>query len=243
MGRFSQRVWEFQNTLAGGTHEAWRPFRNQGMHLGQRSLELRDVYRSTIKPSGEPLYVDIWTLDAQLRSYRMPKGNYVDDLDDTNKSGDYSGWFVYETWAHLPEPQRQWNPEEVFRHLRLVKRIGNVEICHGTQHFPDARARSLYNRVMEFIYRDGKQDWPRVAARLTEVNAQLPYHVGAGVELGNALLRMGQRDAARHTYERLLVAGDSQLDPLSRATLQRQIAALAGDPGTAVAPRRNPWME
>ncbi|MEO6155731.1 MAG: hypothetical protein ABIP16_08390, partial [Thermomonas sp.] len=125
----------------------------------------------------------------------------------------------------------------------LVKRMGNVEVWHGTLHLPDSRARSVYNRVMEFIYRDGKQDWPLVAARLTEVNVQLPYHVGAGVELANARLRMGDRDAALKTYQRLLVTADSQLDPLTRAALQRQVAALAGDPKKAVAPLRNPWME
>jgi hypothetical protein len=237
------RAWEFQNLLAGGTRDGWRQFANEGMHLGQRSIELRDFYRRVIKPSGEALYIDTWTPESQLRSYGMPKGNYVEDLNDTNISGDYAGWFVYETWAHLPEPQRQWNPDEVFRHLRLAKRIGNVEIWHGTQHFPDARARSVYNRVIEFIYRDGKQDWPLVAAKLAEVNARLPYHVGAGVELGNALLRMGKRDAALQTYQRLLVAADSQLDPLTRATLQRQIAALAASPQETVAPLRNPWLE
>lgn len=236
------RVWEFQNTLAGGTRDAWRQFANEGMDLGQRSVEVRDFYRRMIKPSGEPIYINIWIPEPQLRSYGMPKGIYVQDIDDSNTTGDYAGWFVYSTWAHIPDPQQQWDPEEVFRGQRLVQRLGNIEIWHGTQHLPDMRAQSLYNRVKEFVYRDGKQDWPRVAAKLTEVNTQLPWHVGAGVELGNALLRMGERDAARQTYQRLLVTADSQLDPLSRAALQRQVEALASSKQD-VAPLRNPWME
>ena len=202
------------------------------MNLGQRSRELRDIYRRSIKPTGEPLYTNTWIPEPQLRSYGMPKGNYVEDLDDTNTSGDFSGWFIYDTWAHLPDPEWNWNPDEIFSHLRLFKRIGNIEIWHGTLHYPDARAQSLYNRVMEFIYRDGKQDWPRVAKRLAEVNAQLPYHVGAGVELGNAQLRMGERDAARKTYERLLVAADSQLDPLTRSRIATADRGARGSTAT-----------
>ena len=236
------RAWEFQNTLAGGTRDAWRQFSNEGMNLGQRSRELRDEYRRSIKPTGEPLYINTWIPQPQLRSYGMPNGNYAQDLDDTNTSGDYAGWFIFDAWAHLPDPRWNWNPDEIFSHMRLAKRLGNVEVWHGTLHYPDARAQSVYNRVMEFIYRDGKQDWPRVAARLAEVNAQLPYHVGAGVELGNALLRMGERDAARQAYQRLLVTADSQLDPLTRAALQRQVAALSGG-SNEVTPLRNPWLE
>lgn len=236
------RVWEFHNTLAGGSSNAWRQFGNEGLSLGQRSVEFRDFYHRVIKPSGEPVYMNTWISESQLLGYGMPKGNYVQDLNDTNTAGDYAGWFVYDSWAHMPDPERQWDPIEVFRGQKLVQRLGTLEIWHGTQHLPRMRASSVYHRVMEFIYRDGKQDWPLVATRLAEVNAQLPYHVGAGVELGNARLRMGDRDGARDTYQRLLVTADSQLDPLTRTTLQRQVEALANGKQD-VAPLRNPWME
>ena len=241
------RAWEFQNTLAGGTAGAWRQFANEGMELGQRSIELRTFYRQRIQPSGEPLYIAMWMPESQLRAYGLPIGNLVADLEDDNVAGDYRGWFVFDSWAHIPRPELKWDPDDIFRNMELAARFGNMEIWRGSQHTPDGRARSMYYRVMEFVYRDGKQDWPLVASRLAEVNAQLPYHVGAGIELGNARLRMGDRVGARNAYAGLLVNAAGQLDPLTRQALQRQIVALDAPPDArpqaVVAVLRNPWME
>src|SRR3546814_13899367 len=56
----------------------------------------------------------------------------------------------------------------------------------------------------DLIYKQNGRDWALVASRLEEVVAQLPQEVDAGVELGNAYLRLGRRDAAIGAYQRLL---------------------------------------
>jgi hypothetical protein len=74
--------------------------------------------------------------------------------------------------------------------------------------------------------------------------ALMPQHVGAGVELGNAQLRMGHREAARKAYQGLLDQKVLPVDDLTRAGLQRQIARLdAGEAPEEVEALRHSWME
>src|SRR3546814_9240413 len=69
---------------------------------------------------------------------------------------------------------------------------------------PQTRASSLHFKIMDYIYKENGSDWALVADRLEEVVAQLPQKVDAGVELGNAYLRLGRRDEAIGAYQRLL---------------------------------------
>ena len=72
----------------------------------------------------------------------------------------------------------------------------------------------------------------------------IPYQMGAGVELGNAYLRLGERDKARGAYQALVEAGGERVDALTRDQLLQQVALLESDTPLAEVPLlRNPWME
>jgi hypothetical protein len=238
------RLWEYHNELAGGTRGAWRNFGNEGVDLGQRFGELQAYYRRVIAPSGEPLYINTWLPDTQLHEGGLPYGRYAEDLNDRNVAGDYAGYFVYDTGDRLPRPIVGWDPGVAMRDLKVVARMGNIEVWHGVQHMPLIRAYSLQNRVTEYIYRDGGTDWALVEKRLSEVVPVIPFHVGAGIELGNARLRLGDRAGARAAYEDLLSGARDSLDGLTRADLRRQVAQLSGStPLASIKLLRNPWME
>ena len=88
------------------------------------------------------------------------------------------------------------------------------------------------------------RDWALVARRLEEVAAHLPGKVDAGVELGNAYLRLGQREQAVIAYRRLLEQKQVPVEPLLATQLRDQIGAISAAGNLAqVQPMRNPWME
>ena len=109
---------------------------------------------------------------------------------------------------------------------------------------PLSGASALSSKVNEYLYEQGGDDWALVAARLQEVVAQLPGKADAGVELGNAWLRLGERDKAVSAYQGLLDQDKVPLAPSLVAELQSHIAAVRDARDLAqVEPMRNPWME
>ena len=69
-------------------------------------------------------------------------------------------------------------------------------------------------------------------------------HVGAGIELGNAWLRLGDTAKARAAYATLLEQDKVPLEALVREQVERQNALIdAGTPAADIPPLRNPWME
>jgi lipopolysaccharide biosynthesis regulator YciM len=144
----------------------------------------------------------------------------------------------------LPWPQWDWDPEVVFKDMRMVARLGFIGVWHGEMARPQTRASSMSNKVMEYIYEERGDDWALVAARLEEVVAQLPGKVDAGVELGNAWLRLGERKRALRAYQGLLDQQKVPMAPKIVADLEAQVAAVRDAPDLAqVAPMRNPWLE
>src|SRR3546814_12084684 len=98
--------------------------------------------------------------------------------------------------VHLRWPQWDLDPKVVCKDRRLVSRYSYICIWRGRMERPQTRASSLHSKVMYHIYKENGSDWTLVANRLEEVVAQLPQKVDAGVELGNAYLRLGRRDEA-----------------------------------------------
>lgn len=238
------RLWEYHNELVRGTGNAYRYFGNEGLDLGQRFGEVRAFHDRVIAPSGESLYVNYWMGEQQIRAAHMKFRKPVESLDDTNIDGIYNGWFVYPMSDTLPWPQWDWDPAVVFKDMRMVARFGHVGIWHGTLRRPQTRAGALASRVSDYIYKENGDDWALVATRLEEVVAQMPQKVDAGVELGNAYLRLGRRDEAIAAYRRLLEQDKVPVEPMLAAQLQSHIdlVAAAADPA-AIAPMRNPWLE
>ena len=238
------RVWEYHNELVGGTGNAYRYFTNEGLDLGQRFHELRAFHDRQIAGSGEPMYVDYWVGEQQMRAAKLGYRRRVESLRDTNVGGHYQGWFVYPMTDTLPWPQWDWDPGVVFKDMRMVARFGHIGIWHGEMTRPQTRAGALSGKISEYIYKEGGNDWALVAARLEEVVAQLPAKVDAGVELGNAYLRQGERDKAVRAYQRLLDQDKVPLAPKIAAELTAHIEKIGSAPDLAqVEPMRNPWLE
>ncbi|MEO5629587.1 MAG: hypothetical protein ABIQ62_07455, partial [Thermomonas sp.] len=238
------RLWEYHNELVGGSAGAYRYFGNEGLDLGQRFHEVRAFHDRVIAASGEPLYVDYWMGEQQIRAAKLQYRRRVASLDDTNVSGHYRGWFIYPMTDTLPWPQWDWDPKIVFKDMRLVARFGFVGIWHGEMNRPQTRAGSLYGKVKDYIYKENGTDWKLVADRLEEVVGQLPQKVDAGVELGNAYVRLGRHGEAIAAYRRLLTQDKVPVEPGIAAQLKAQIARVeAAADDEAVAPMRNPWLE
>lgn len=238
------RLWEYHNELVGGTRNAYRYFDNESLDLGQRFGEIRAFHDRVIAPSGLPLYSTYWMVDEQVRAARINFHRRVENLDDTNVDGIYDGYFLYKMGDTLPWPSWDWDPQEVFRGLVLVARVGNVGIWKGRQVRPQARASSLSSKVMDYIYEEGGSDWSLVARRLEEVVVWWPQKIDTAVELGNAYLRLGDGARALVAYRRLLEQDKVPLDALIRQQLETQIALVAASPDAAkVEPMRNPWLE
>jgi hypothetical protein len=238
------RLWEYHNELAGGTQDAWRYFGNEGLDLGQRFPELRDFHDRVIAPSGKPLFSGYWFGDQQARAAGMNYRRRVEGLDDENVEGIYDGYFTNGMSANIPEPEWNWDPEATYRDTRVVARFGYLEVREGRIVDPQVRAGSLHFAVIRYLYDEEGKDWALVARRLEEVVAIVPQHVSAGIELGNAYLRMGDVGKARVAYQRLLDQETVPLEELVRQQLDAQLSAMGEDVDPAtLKPVRNPWME
>lgn len=238
------RLWEYHNELVGGTEGAHAYFTHEGLDLGQRFHELREIHDRQVVPSGLPMYVDYWVGEQQIKAARLNVHRLVDSLEDTNVEGRYEGWFVYTMASALPWPQYDWDPKEAFRDMQMVERRGHMMVMRGTMVRPRARASSMVGQVMDYIYKEEGDDWALVATRLEESVVHAPQRVDAAVELGNAYVRLGQRDQAIAAYQRVLVQDKIPVEKKVAGLLRAQVERVrtADDVGD-VAPMRNPWME
>jgi hypothetical protein len=241
------RLWEYHNELVGGSAGAWRYFENEGLDLGQRYGEVAAFYHREIAPGGLPLYSGHWVMslmENQWRGAHVDLRHRVARLDDDNVAGVYDGWFVYSIQDELPRPERDWKPDVVFKDMQRVARFGFITVWRGRQTNPLGRAVSLGDKVMEYIYRKNGDDWTLVARRLEEVVAVRPQAVDAGIELGNAYLRLGDANRAIQAYRRLLEQHKAPLDDKVAAQLREQVARIErGEALATIAPLRNPWLE
>lgn len=239
------RLWEYHNELVGGTDGAWDDFGNEGIDLGQRAFEIKRFSDSVIVPTGLPTYSSYWFGEEQAKALGLTTARKVTSLADTNRAGRYTGFFIYGRSDLRPEPRYDWDPDEVFRGLRRVADLGYVIVWQGTQELPRTRASSLMDRITEYVYEKGGGDWQLVAVKSREVLDVIPHSTEAAIELGNAEVRLGHREAAVAAYRRPFAFLDRGiLSPLVKGELEARIAALeAGTPLTAIKPIRNPNME
>ena len=83
-----------------------------------------------------------------------------------------------------------------------------------------------------------------MAKRLEEVISVAPGMVGAAAELGNAHLRLGNRDAALRAYRRPLEQDEIPIDALLERQFREHIARVQEAPDPKQVPLlRNPWTE
>ncbi len=236
------RLWEYHNELVGGTAQAARAFGNEGLDLGQRAFELAAFHDAVIAPTGQPLYSGYWFGEEQAKALGLNYARRVVDLDDTNVEGFYEGFVVRGMEDHVPMPQWGYDPVSVYAGLERVARFGHIEVWRGRQLLPRARATSMSDRIVEYIYEDGGQDWEKVAARSREVLDVLPRRFPDAIELGNALLRLGRREEALAAYRQPFAY--ELMDALTREQLEQRVAELErGDALATLKPLANPWRE
>lgn len=236
------RLWEYHNELVGGTAQAWSAFENEGLDLGQRAFELAAFHDAVIAPTGLPLYSGYWFGEEQAKALGLNYARRVVDLDDTNVEGAYEGFVVRGMRSHVPQPKWGHDPVEMYAGLERVARFGYIEVWRGRQLLPSARATSMSERIGEYIYEQGGQDWGKVAARLREVLDVLPQRFWDAIELGNAQLRLDRRDEALAAYRQPF--GYDLMDALTREQLEQRIAELErGDALAGLKPLANPYRE
>ncbi len=238
------RLWEYHNELAGGSANGWRYFKNEGLDLGQRFHEIRAFHDREIVPSGLPMFSDYWMMETQVRAAGLRYRRLVQDLQDDNVAGVYDGWFVYPHDARLAVPQFEWDPREVFKDMRMVANLGNVGIWRGRLTRPKARAGSMNGKVMDYIYKENGNDWALVATRLEEVASVSPARIDTAAELGNAYLRLGDRERAIRAYRRPLEQDKMPVDAELARRFREQIARVETARDLKQVPMlRNPWKE
>jgi tetratricopeptide (TPR) repeat protein len=188
--------------------------------------------------------VNYWAGEQQIRASGLKFRRPVESLQDTNVNGQYAGWFIYPMTDTLPWPQWDWDPNVVFKDMRMVARFGYIGVWHGQLRRPQTRAGSMADKVADYIYKEDGNDWALVAARLEEVVIHLPAKVDAAVELGNAYLRLGERDKAIRVYQGLLDQKKIPVEPKLAGQLKAKIEEVrTARHLAAVQPLRNPWME
>ena len=238
------RLWEYHNELAGGTEEAYKYFENEGLDLGQRSREIIAFGEHEVAPTGLPMYRNYAVSDAQAKQLRFPLRRRVESIEDDNVAGIYEGFVATTVHAREPAPHYSYDPAEMLAGLQPVIRIGNAEIYRGRQVQPKSRLGAMYGRIMKYVYTENGSDWKLVAQRAQEIVDVFPQHTPAAIELGNAWLRLGDRDRARSSYAIPLDQTMLPVEAGTRAELVAQIARIDAVPALdAIAPLRNPAME
>jgi len=235
------RLYEFHNRLAGGTADAWRNFGNESMELGQRFHEVKAFHDEVIVRDDLPFFggKSRQTEGAGLRSRQ-----WVESLDDDNVEGVFEGYFLTSMPAMLPAPHWDWDPDTFYGETEQVFRAGFTQIRKGRVVDQRARANGIAARLRDYIYRDNGDDWALVARRIDEILAVNPLMVPAYIELGNAHVRLGQRDQALAAYRGLVELKQVPIDPDIIASIRRQIALIEASPTMDdVAPMRQPFME
>jgi hypothetical protein len=239
------RLWEYHNELVGGAEGAWNEFGNEGLDLGQRAFEIKAFSDSVILPTGLPTYSSYWFGEEQARALGLTTTRKVTSLSDTNRAGRYTGFFIYQRSDLRPEPRYDWDPAQVFGGLTRVAGLGFVIIYQGTQVEPRTRASSMLRLIIEYVYEKGGTEWSLIADKSREVLDVIPHSTEAAIELGNAELQLGNRDAAVAAYARPFAFLERGiLSPLVKQELEAQIAVLkSGKALSAISPIRSPMME
>lgn len=235
------RVYEFHNRLAGGTENAWKNFANESMDLGQRFHEVRQYYDEVIAPSGLPFY---GARSRQSEGIGMRSRYWVESLEDTNVEGVFEGYFKDRMAAMNPAPEYDWDPDTFYAETEIVHRMGAEIILKGRVVHPRTRASGIAARLYDYVYRDNGDDWAMVAERIEEVLQVNPFMVPLHFELGNARVRLGQREPALAAYRAFIDQQLVPMDPNVVAMVQGQVRLIEQTEGLdGVAPLRAPWME
>jgi tetratricopeptide (TPR) repeat protein len=232
------RPWEYFNEFVGGSENAYKYFGDEGVDLGQRSKELVGYYRKFLKPDGAMADVLYDTSEEEL------KGRDVEYLGRDKERDlkrislpERSGTIFAGPWTLVRSPI--WDLP-AFREATPVARFGNLFVYRGTFHLPGLPAAALYWRGVEKVYADKPDEKAAEEAfRQSEKLDASVYFVH--IELGNLLLKRGEREEALREYSEALK--DAPEDTLIRKPIEEQIKRMTQQADGKIPPLRNPYME
>ncbi len=234
-----ERPWEYHNILAGGTSQAYRYFRNDGIDLGQRDKEIAEYYHRNLEPVGEVPYVAYYPsfVKPDLITYRRMKLRALDDPSGNElPPTTVSGTLIVHASTSAPAI---WSDNKALRDAQPVDRVGNVLIYRGTYYLPNARADALFGKAMR-LFEDPKPDFQRIESLLAEGLLLRSNDFSGWMMSGNLHLLRGEREQAVADYQR---ARDSTLPSPFRAMFENQIRMVSTQPLNSVPPMRDPGIE
>ena len=235
------RLWEYANELVGGSDGSYRYFMNEGQDLGQRYGEFKTFHDRVIAPSGKPFYSTYWFIEEQAKADKLHYARFTSGLDDTNTEAVFDGFYFVGTHLLVAAPQEHWDPA-IFNGLERVARFGNTVVFRGRWVAPTVRAYSLRHHILEAIFKDPAPNWELIAEKLEEVVQALPWSSASAVLLGNAHLRLDNREEAIAAYEHALREA-ATADPM-RPALHAQLTRLrTGEALSTIQPLRSALLE
>jgi hypothetical protein len=211
------RPWEYYNELVGGPEKAYLRFADEGIDMGQRSLDLVRHYHERLEPAGEIPYNFYPIRRQELRRRNVHARSLTGGPEADLPSPDMSGVFLVRAVSVGRNPQFK-----AFREAKPTDRIGNLLIYRGTFHLPELWEM---NRLIlsGAVLRSPRPDLDKSESYLGQILERNPKSFAAFLALGNLMLRRRQRQEAIRYYER---ARDLTGDAWMRGILSRQIGRL-----------------
>ncbi len=213
------RPWEYFNELVG-PEKAYLHFADEGVDMGQRRLDFVRYYREHLEPAGEVPYLFYPMAGSEQKRRGVHARGAGESEQEEEQSADVSGIFFVRSIAVFRNPRYQ-----AFREAAPVERIGNLLIYRGTFHLPWLRENKLLFRARRLLT-SPKPELDKAEAQLREVLTINPKSFVAFLQLGNLMLRRGERDEARQFYERAREQLGTE-DQAMRAVLTQQIERLS----------------
>jgi uncharacterized membrane protein (Fun14 family) len=233
-----ERPWEYHNILVGGTSQAYRYFRNDGIDLGQRDKEIADYCHRKLEPRGEIPYLIYYRsfIKPDLINYRHLKVKAMDDPESNDlPPTTISGTLL--TFARAAAPAI-WSDYKALRDAQPVDRMGNILVYRGTFYLPNARADALFDRADKLLA-EPEPRFTVIEDLLREGLVLRPNDYSAWMLLGNLHLLRGERELAVAAYQK---ARDAVPPSPVRQLFEEQIRLVSTQPNF-VTPMRDPSVE
>jgi len=234
-----ERPWEYHNIFVGGTSQAYRYFRNDGIDLGQRDKEIAEYCRRKLEPVGEAPYLIYYPsfIKPDLIGYRHLKVRPLIDRDgESLPPATVSGTFIVLATAVAPAI---WTDLKALREAPPIDRMGNILVYRGTYYLPNGRADALFDRAQRLL-EDPKPDLAKTESLLKEGLALRPTDFGGWMMMGNLNLLRGDREQAVAAYRK---ARDVTPPSPIQQLFADQIRLVSTQPLNSIAPMRDPSIE
>ena len=234
-----ERPWEYHNILGGGTKNAYRYFRNDGVGIGQRDKEIAEYCRTKLEPTGEVPWIGYTPsfIKPDLMDYRHVKLSALDDpTGEKLPPATIVGTILVDGTDTAP---MIWSDNTALREAQPIDRMGTVLVYRGTYYLPNIRAGALFDRATT-LFEEDRPDLEKIEKLLDEsVNLQ-PKNFAAWMMMGNLHLLRGERQQAISAYQR---AADNTPPSPFRTLFEEQARRVANEPAGTVKPMRDPGTE